>query len=145
VISLTFTETVDIVNVQAEEFMLQWKVADTTQSVALTGSTVVADGHIIVNLFPTPTVLNTIKSKYGLADSVTNGVTSGAATSYLSASINAASDTAATANQLKLIATTAAKPAASFTADVRCAFSDRNLHSRMPLDPTHVRLKRTRV
>jgi hypothetical protein len=24
---------------------------------------------------------------------------------------------------------------------VRCAFSDRNLHSRMPLDPTHVRLK----
>jgi hypothetical protein len=23
----------------------------------------------------------------------------------------------------------------------RCAFSDRNLHSRMPLDPTHVRLK----
>jgi TPR repeat protein len=27
----------------------------------------------------------------------------------------------------------------------RCAFSDRNLHSRMPLDPTHVRLKRTRV
>jgi hypothetical protein len=28
---------------------------------------------------------------------------------------------------------------------VRCAFSDRNLHSRMPLDPTHVRLKRTRV
>jgi hypothetical protein len=28
---------------------------------------------------------------------------------------------------------------------VRCAFSDRSLHSRMPLDPTHVRLKRTRV
>jgi hypothetical protein len=28
---------------------------------------------------------------------------------------------------------------------VRCSFSDRNLHSRMPLDPTHVRLKRTRV
>jgi hypothetical protein len=28
---------------------------------------------------------------------------------------------------------------------VRCAFFDRNLHSRMPLDPTHVRLKRTRV
>jgi ubiquitin-activating enzyme E1 len=28
---------------------------------------------------------------------------------------------------------------------VRCAFSDRNLHSRMPLDPTHVRLKRTCV
>jgi hypothetical protein len=28
---------------------------------------------------------------------------------------------------------------------VRCAFSDRNLHSRMPLDPTHVRLKRTHV
>jgi hypothetical protein len=27
----------------------------------------------------------------------------------------------------------------------RCAFSDRNLHSRMPLDPTHVRLKRTCV
>jgi hypothetical protein len=26
--------------------------------------------------------------------------------------------------------------------EVRCAFSDRNLHSRMPLDPTHVRLKR---
>jgi hypothetical protein len=24
---------------------------------------------------------------------------------------------------------------------VRCAFSDRNLHSRMPLDPTHARLK----
>jgi hypothetical protein len=24
---------------------------------------------------------------------------------------------------------------------VRCAFSDRNLQSRMPLDPTHVRLK----
>jgi hypothetical protein len=29
--------------------------------------------------------------------------------------------------------------------DVRCAFSDRNLHSRMPLDPTHVRLQQTRV
>jgi hypothetical protein len=28
---------------------------------------------------------------------------------------------------------------------VRCAFFGRNLHSRMPLDPTHVRLKRTRV
>jgi hypothetical protein len=28
---------------------------------------------------------------------------------------------------------------------VRCAFSGSNLHSRMPLDPTHVRLKRTRV
>jgi hypothetical protein len=28
---------------------------------------------------------------------------------------------------------------------VRCAFSDRNFHSRMPLDPTHVHLKRTRV
>jgi hypothetical protein len=28
---------------------------------------------------------------------------------------------------------------------VRCTFFDRNLHSRMPLDPTHVRLKRTRV
>jgi serine/threonine protein kinase len=27
----------------------------------------------------------------------------------------------------------------------RCAFSDRNLHSRMPLDPTHVHLKRTCV
>jgi tRNA A37 methylthiotransferase MiaB len=27
----------------------------------------------------------------------------------------------------------------------RCAFSGSNLHSRMPLDPTHVRLKRTRV
>jgi hypothetical protein len=27
----------------------------------------------------------------------------------------------------------------------RCAFSDRNLHLRMPLDPTHVRLKRTGV
>ena len=26
-------------------------------------------------------------------------------------------------------------------AGVRCAFSDRNLHSRMSLDPTHVRLK----
>jgi hypothetical protein len=26
---------------------------------------------------------------------------------------------------------------------VRCAFSDRNLHSRMPLDPMHVRLKQT--
>jgi hypothetical protein len=24
----------------------------------------------------------------------------------------------------------------------RCAFSDRNLHSRMPLDPMHVRFKR---
>jgi hypothetical protein len=30
-------------------------------------------------------------------------------------------------------------------AAVRCAFSDRNSHSRMPLDPTHVCLKRTRV
>jgi insulysin len=29
----------------------------------------------------------------------------------------------------------------SITLTVRCAFSDRNLHSRMPLDPTHVRLK----
>jgi hypothetical protein len=28
---------------------------------------------------------------------------------------------------------------------VRCAFSGRNSHSRMPLDPTHVRLKRTYV
>jgi hypothetical protein len=28
---------------------------------------------------------------------------------------------------------------------VRCAFFDRNLHSRMPLDPTHVRFKRTCV
>jgi hypothetical protein len=28
---------------------------------------------------------------------------------------------------------------------VRCAFSDRNLHSRMPLDPTPARLKRTCV
>jgi alpha-galactosidase len=28
---------------------------------------------------------------------------------------------------------------------VRCAFSDRNFHSRMPLDPTHVLLKRTCV
>jgi hypothetical protein len=27
----------------------------------------------------------------------------------------------------------------------RCAFFGRNLHSRMPLDPTHVRLKRTRL
>jgi serine/threonine protein kinase len=27
----------------------------------------------------------------------------------------------------------------------RCAVFGRNLHSRMPLDPTHVRLKRTRV
>jgi hypothetical protein len=27
----------------------------------------------------------------------------------------------------------------------RCAFFGRNLHSRMPLDPTHVRLKRTCV
>jgi aminopeptidase N len=30
-------------------------------------------------------------------------------------------------------------------AEVGCAFFGRNLHSRMPLDPTHVRLKRTRV
>jgi hypothetical protein len=30
-------------------------------------------------------------------------------------------------------------------ADARCAFSDRNLHSRMPLDPSHFRLKRTGV
>jgi hypothetical protein len=28
---------------------------------------------------------------------------------------------------------------------VRCAFFGRNLHPRMPLDPTHVRLKRTCV
>jgi hypothetical protein len=28
---------------------------------------------------------------------------------------------------------------------VRCAFSGRNLNSRMPLDPTHDRLKRARV
>jgi hypothetical protein len=33
----------------------------------------------------------------------------------------------------------------SFLQPARCAFSDRNLHSRMPLDPTHVRLKRTCV
>jgi hypothetical protein len=31
------------------------------------------------------------------------------------------------------------------TVAVRCAFSDRNLHSRMPLDPTHVCLKRAGV
>jgi hypothetical protein len=31
------------------------------------------------------------------------------------------------------------------TVEVRCAFSNRILHSRMPLDPTHVRLKRTCV
>jgi hypothetical protein len=30
-------------------------------------------------------------------------------------------------------------------ASVRCAFSDRNLHSRMPLDPTPARLKRADV
>jgi hypothetical protein len=30
-------------------------------------------------------------------------------------------------------------------ASVRCAFLDGNLHSMMPLDPTHVRLKRTGV
>jgi hypothetical protein len=30
-------------------------------------------------------------------------------------------------------------------ANVRCAFSGRNLHSRMPLDPTPVRFKRTGV
>jgi hypothetical protein len=30
-------------------------------------------------------------------------------------------------------------------AGVRCAFSDRNLHSRMPLDPTPARLKRADV
>jgi hypothetical protein len=29
--------------------------------------------------------------------------------------------------------------------NARCAFFGRNLHPRMPLDPTHVRLKRTRV
>jgi hypothetical protein len=29
--------------------------------------------------------------------------------------------------------------------NVRCAFSDSNLHSRMPSDPTHVRIKRTCV
>jgi hypothetical protein len=29
--------------------------------------------------------------------------------------------------------------------NARCAFSDRNLHARLPLDPTHVRLKRTCV
>jgi hypothetical protein len=28
---------------------------------------------------------------------------------------------------------------------VRCAFSDRIVHSRMPLDPTHVRFKQTCV
>jgi hypothetical protein len=31
------------------------------------------------------------------------------------------------------------------TATARCAFFGRNVHSRKPLDPTHVRLKRTRV
>jgi hypothetical protein len=33
------------------------------------------------------------------------------------------------------------RPTYAYT--VRCAFSDRILHSRMPLDPTHVRLKQT--
>jgi hypothetical protein len=33
----------------------------------------------------------------------------------------------------------------SYSQQVRCAFFGRNLHSRMPLDPTHVRLKRTCV
>jgi hypothetical protein len=33
--------------------------------------------------------------------------------------------------------------AAGLTSVVRCALSDRNVHSRMPLDPTHVRLKNT--
>jgi hypothetical protein len=33
----------------------------------------------------------------------------------------------------------------SWLIQVRCAFFGRNLHSRMPLDPTHVRLKRTFV
>jgi hypothetical protein len=33
----------------------------------------------------------------------------------------------------------------AFEVQARCAFFGRNLHSRMPLDPTHVRLKRTRV
>jgi hypothetical protein len=33
----------------------------------------------------------------------------------------------------------------AFVAMVRCAFSDRILHSRMPLDPTHVRWKRSCV
>jgi hypothetical protein len=32
-----------------------------------------------------------------------------------------------------------------YVAQVRCAFSYRNLHLRMPLDPTHVRLKQTCV
>jgi dynein heavy chain len=36
-------------------------------------------------------------------------------------------------------------PKALYSWDARCAFSDRNLHSRMPSDPTHVRLKRTCV
>jgi hypothetical protein len=37
--------------------------------------------------------------------------------------------------------TTGLVPIEEISGCARCAFSDRNLHSRMPLDPTHVRLK----
>jgi hypothetical protein len=32
-----------------------------------------------------------------------------------------------------------------FALSARCAFFDRNVHSRLPLDPTHVRVKQTCV
>jgi hypothetical protein len=46
-----------------------------------------------------------------------------------------------TDGQIKLAKSTLIGDAGIAGPFVRCAFSDRILHSRMPLDPTHVRLK----
>jgi hypothetical protein len=125
-VTMTFTETVDIATVVTEEFMLQWKVADTTQSVALTGSNVVADGHIILKFTPTKSVLDDIKLARGLA--ISQG------TSYLSISTAGLKDM--TGNPIVEVPTTGA-----MNVKARCAFFGRNLHSRMPLDPRPLLLR----
>jgi len=48
-ITMTFTETVDVDSIYAGQFSLQWKINDATESVALTGSSVAAKEDLCYN------------------------------------------------------------------------------------------------
>jgi hypothetical protein len=55
---------------------------------------------------------------------------------------NAGNNGSATGDDATAISITIPLPIGmAFEGNARCEFSDRNLHSMMPLDPTHVRLK----
>jgi hypothetical protein len=135
-LTLTFSETVKRSSLHPTQFTLSNLGTGATDSFTLTGGPVTTDDthedSTIVTIALLKVDVDAIKEKTTLAISEAN--------TFISFTVDAVRDMAVIdPNQIAALTT------GLQAAVVQCAFSDRILHLRMPLDPTDVRLKRTGV